>query len=209
MRDKPWLSKLLKVIPTSVHASRSRRHVEPLTLAHFAGAANEHATEAFRASLDNTLRDAAAKRGVELGVAGLIEPLFLHAVWTASRFAGCGRDEPADREVALERVKSLLDAYASDLSISNPTWHVTGDTALHAAAFMGDTRLTRQLLEHGFDPRAVNNDAQRAKTNIGSLDIKASDVGEVASNSTPVHFAVLGDVNSVKMQAEGFETFEE
>ena len=84
-------------------------------------------------------------------------------------------------------MRTLLDAYSDELNAIKPTWRVTGDSALHVAAFMGDTRLTYLLLAAGCDPRATNNDVQKAKDLLGASELKANEVGEVASNSTPVH----------------------
>ena len=92
---------------------------------------------------------------------------------------------------ALDRVRTLLDAYP-ELNEIKPAWRVTGDTALHVAAFMGDTKLTKLLLGAGCDPRATNNDVQTAKDLLGASELKANEVGEVASNSTPVHVTAAG-----------------
>ena len=116
----PWVSKLLKAIPSRVQSKRSFSRggsrgttcaevVSPERSGSFAPPSleciafdePEDPKLALRASVDSALRREAAKRGVGYAdpIKELAEPLFLHAVWRAAKFATSGRSEPTERDI--------------------------------------------------------------------------------------------------------------
>lgn len=187
--EHPWVSKLIKVVPDNRHKRpSSRQSVDPL-----------------KADLESRLRAEATRQRVNyVDVPTLLEPLFKHAVWECAKTTGAStrtvgggvQGQPMARPLALKRVSTLLDAYAAELCLTNPRWRVTGDTALHVAAFMGDAQLTQLLIAHGFDTRALNSSANEALNALGfgssessGIERKVADIRLIASASTPVHFA--------------------
>ena len=103
-----------------------------------------------------------------------IEQLFLAAVWDAALQAEIpamldldGEEQAgrrmekaqiATRQLALARVQSLLLFRPALARCSRVKWTLTGDSPLHASAFMGDVGLTLLLIKNGASPRRTNSD---------------------------------------------------
>ena len=98
-----------------------------------------------------------------------VRNLFLCAIWEAALLAAVDdADVTANessikrRQKALARVHAMIcyrNAFARSTVVS---WILSGDSALHAASFMGDSELVKLLMCHGASPRRPNSDGSLA-----------------------------------------------
>ena len=144
------------------------------------------------------------------------QTIFLQACWEAARLAhvqtsagslGSYDEHQVTKRVrALSRVLNML-CYSSELAHPKTRWPLSGDTALHVAAFFGDPQLTKLLMEHHADPRVPNEDSDM-------LDLEKHDRSQaelfggaatpaglerskhlkeaLLHGNTPVHYVILG-----------------
>jgi hypothetical protein len=100
-----------------------------------------------------------------------VEQLFLAVCWEAAMLAevpsdageeqACKRIDESQanrRRDALARVAALLFFRPSLARSPRVRWIFTGDSPLHAAAFMGDVPLATLLMRNGASPRRTNSD---------------------------------------------------
>ena len=98
-----------------------------------------------------------------------VRNLFLCAIWEAALLAAVDdADVTANessikrRQKALARVHAMIcyrNAFARSTVVS---WILSGDSAFHAASFMGDSELVKLLMCHGASPRRPNSDGSLA-----------------------------------------------
>ena len=125
------------------------------------------------------------------------------------------------RAEAMTRCECLLRSHRRLLGTGElgPTWHVSGDSAVHCAAFFGDAELTLLLLSHGARPMSENASGKTAlarrslaSSTSSSMMTMSADVGwkgstggggsrrhvdpqallELAAWNSPLHYLLIG-----------------